>query len=117
MSATREPEYDPVGAVVPTGIEATRSWTGDDQDHDFWRWRSAASSAIPTVRKGGKQVRRSNFLCSVQLSVVWVGFLVLARTGFSEPPPGGESAAGVLTVQVVGARNAKGKFRVALFQE
>ena len=62
-------------------------------------------------------MRRANFLGSVWLHVVWVGFLVLASTGFSEPSPAGESDRGVLRVKVVGARNAKGKIGVALFQE
>jgi uncharacterized protein (DUF2141 family) len=54
---------------------------------------------------------------SVWLPAVWLGFLVLARTGFSEPLPEGESANRVLTIKVVGARNAKGKIGVALFQD
>lgn len=57
------------------------------------------------------------FLRSIWLPVVWLSFLALARTGFSEPLPEGDSANGVLTIKVVGARNAKGKIGVALFQD
>lgn len=60
---------------------------------------------------------RANFLRSVWVPVVGLGFLVLARTGFAEPLPGGESGNGVLKIKVVGVRNAKGKIRVALFQD
>jgi uncharacterized protein (DUF2141 family) len=60
---------------------------------------------------------RVNLLRSVLIHVAWVGVLVLARTGFSEPLPQGEAANGVLKVKVIGARNAKGKIGVALFQD
>jgi uncharacterized protein (DUF2141 family) len=50
----------------------------------------------------------------VCIGVVSFGFLLAMAA--SEPPPEGQPAKGVLTVQVVGAKNAKGKIGVALFQ-
>lgn len=59
---------------------------------------------------------RSNLVRSVGILLVWYGFALVASAGASEPPPPAASASDVLTIKVVGARNAKGKIRVALFQ-
>ena len=47
--------------------------------------------------------------------LAWFGFGLVASAAL-ELSPQGEPAKGVLTIKVVGARNAKGKIGVALFQ-
>jgi len=59
---------------------------------------------------------RNNLVRSVGIPLVWFGLALVASAGTSEPPPQGAAATGVLTIKVVGARSAKGKIRVALFQ-
>ena len=54
---------------------------------------------------------RNNVVSSVGILLLWLGSALLPSTGASEPP---KSA---LTIKVVGARNAKGKIGVALFQD
>lgn len=58
---------------------------------------------------------RNNVVRSVGILPVWFG-LALVASAAAESLPQGASASGVLTVKVVGARNAKGRIRVALFQ-
>jgi uncharacterized protein (DUF2141 family) len=58
---------------------------------------------------------RINFVRSVLIPVVWFGFLV-ASTGYPESQVEEEPTKGVLTIKVIGARNAKGKIGVALFK-
>ena len=59
---------------------------------------------------------RNNLVRSVGIPLICFGLALVASAGASEPPPQGASATGVLTIKVVGARNAKGKIGVALFQ-
>jgi uncharacterized protein (DUF2141 family) len=57
-----------------------------------------------------------NLVWSVGTFVVLFSFALMASDGASEPVPPGASASGLLRIKVVGARNAKGKIGVALFQ-
>jgi len=59
---------------------------------------------------------RNNVVPSVGILLIWFGSAISASAGASEPQPQGEPAKGMLTIKVVGARNAKGKIGVALFQ-
>ena len=59
---------------------------------------------------------RNHLVRAFGILLVWFGFTLLASAGAPEPQPPGAPAGGMLTIKVVGARNAKGKIGVALFQ-
>jgi len=59
---------------------------------------------------------RNNVVSPVGILLVWLGSAILASAGASESQPQGEPTKGALTIKVIGARNAKGKIGVALFQ-
>jgi uncharacterized protein (DUF2141 family) len=59
---------------------------------------------------------RVNFMRSVCVALVAFGLLFTAANGSTEPLPEATPGTSLLTIKVVGARNAKGKIGVALFQ-
>src|SRR5215470_780230 len=67
-------------------------------------------------QKGGSTTMHTDFGRSIWSSIVCFGLLAVAKSGFSTPQAEEGQTIRTLTVKIVGARNAKGRVGVALFQ-